>query len=154
MNAGKYCMMSNPTVWISILVKPPRSTTTCKCCTLFQMHVHQFSPCVTFHVFRNSQTSLFCLQAQSHWTVQQYWMRFTEPPLYQLRITTDNANEYTKKKCCSWHWMLLSSEINKPSDNSTDIPLLDWKECLSVSFNPFLLGPSSAETKRRSPWVP
>ena len=45
---------------------------------------------------------------------------------------------------CYW-----APEINKPSDSSTDKPLLDWEECLSVSFNPFLQGPSSAETKRR-----
>ena len=74
MNAGKCRMMSNPTVWLSIPVKPLRSTTTCKCCIVCQMHVRPFNPCVTFHVFRNSQTSLFCLQAQSHWTVQQYWI--------------------------------------------------------------------------------
>ena len=57
---------SDATVWISIPVKPVRSMITCKCCTVYQIHVRQFNPCVTFHVFRNSQTSLFCLQAQSH----------------------------------------------------------------------------------------
>ena len=29
-------------------------------------------------------------------------------------------------------------EVNKRSDSSNDKPLLDWKECLSVSLNPFL----------------
>ena len=47
---------------------------------------------------------------------------------------------------CYW-----APEVNKPSDSSNDKPLLDCKECLSVSFNPFLQDPSSTETKRRSP---
>ena len=72
--SGKCRMLRNLTVWISILVKPLCSTTTCKCCTVCQMHVRQFNPCATFQVIRNLQTSLFCVQAQSHRTVQQYWI--------------------------------------------------------------------------------
>ena len=107
-------MMRNPMVWISIPVKPLRCTTTCKCCTVYQIHVCQFNPCVTFHVFRNSQTSPFCLQVQSHWTngCKQSAVIDTE---------------------CYW-----APEVNKRSDSSNDKPLLDWKECLSVSLNPFL----------------
>ena len=55
---------------------------------------------------------------------------------------------------CYW-----TPEVNKPSDSSNDKPLLDWKECLSVSFNPFLKIPLEASqplgsfTKYASPKV-
>ena len=52
-------------------------------------------------------------------------MRFTQPPLYRLRITTDSTNGCKKSAVvdteCYW-----APEINKPSDSSNDKPF--WIE--------------------------
>ena len=61
LNAGKCCMIRDLTVWISIPVKPLCSTTTSKCCTLYQKHVCQFNPCSMFFVIHKRHCSTYKL---------------------------------------------------------------------------------------------